>query len=51
MDDYIINVPSEQYQKINSETTNIYSYQYLAKKLNFKCDDSFDLFTISVLIS
>lgn len=46
--DNIISVPTEQYQKKNSETTNIRSYQYIQDKLNIA--DSFVLFVISVLI-
>lgn len=46
--DNFINVPTEQYQKKNSETVNIKSYQYIQDKLNI--EDSFVLFIISVLI-
>lgn len=46
--DNIIKVPTEQYQKMNSETTNIRSYQFIQGKLNI--EDSFVLFVISVLI-
>ena len=46
--DNLIRVPTEQYQKKNSETVNIRSYQYIQEKLHI--DDSFVLFVISVLI-
>lgn len=46
--DNIIRVPTEQYQKKNSETINIRSYQYIQEKLGI--DDSFVLFVVSVLI-
>ena len=46
--DNIIRVPSEQYQKKNTDTKNIRSYQYIQEKLGI--DDSFKLFVISVLI-
>lgn len=46
--DNIINVSSDQYQKTNTDTVNIRSYQYIQAKLCI--DDSFKLFVISVLI-
>lgn len=46
--DNIIRVPTEQYQKKNSETINIKSYQFIQDKLGI--EDSFVLFVISVLI-
>ena len=48
MEDNIINVPTEQYQKKDSKTVNIRSYQFIQDKLNIK--DSFVLFVIAVLI-
>lgn len=46
--DNIIRVPTEQYQKKNSKTINIRSYQFIQDKLGI--EDSFVLFVISVLI-
>lgn len=45
-----IRVPTRQYTKKDSETTNIFSYQYLQGKLGIKKENSFDLFLISVLV-
>lgn len=45
-----IRVPTRQYTKKDSETTNIFSYQYLQSKLGIKKENSFDLFLISVLV-
>ncbi len=43
----IIKVPSYQYQKTDSDSKNIYSYQYISKQLNL---DSFYIFVVAVLI-